>query len=108
MLAEETLASAMPLIAPKDVKLKTKIGAGAFASIYKGTWRGLSVAAKVATKHDEGVLAGRHTDADIADIFFREVKILRFAATNAPKMLAKIYSFFFFFAARCVTRILLW
>lgn len=73
----DVLAGALPLIKASEVKIKEKIGEGAFAAIHKAEWRGMTVAAKVAFKHDEGVLAGRYTDADVADIFFREIKIMR-------------------------------
>jgi serine/threonine protein kinase len=72
----DVLGGAMPLISASEVKLKNKVGEGAFAEILRGEWRGLAVAVKKAFKPDEGPIAGKYAEADIADIFFREVKIM--------------------------------
>jgi serine/threonine protein kinase len=82
------LSSAIQIVEFSELKLKEKIGEGAFGQTFKGKFRGVDVAVKRAFAVHELPVPGSFTDADIADFFFRELKMLMFVlsslSTNSP------------------------
>lgn len=55
----------------KSIKIKEKLGSGAFSTVFKGVWRGSQVAVKKPIFSENGLLKD-----DFVDIFKREVKML--------------------------------
>ena len=67
--------AAMCVISWDSLALKTKLGSGSFAAVYRGVWRGSQVAVKRPFLSADNPPHGL-SDADATDLFCREVKIL--------------------------------
>lgn len=67
--------ASMCVISWPAITVKTKVGYGSFAAVYKGVWRGTQVAVKKPFLSNDNPSHGL-PDADCIDLFCREVKLL--------------------------------
>lgn len=67
--------AAMCVVSWESIILKSKLGSGSFAAVYKGIWRGTQVAVKRPFLSVDNPPHGL-SDSDATDLFCREVKLL--------------------------------